>query len=81
MLCRIAELPEIGVGELGQEFPLSKSTLSYHVRLLREARLVTVRKAGRHRYVRLRVQGLVAMVDAVQEQLLFADRPRLGLSA
>jgi DNA-binding transcriptional ArsR family regulator len=71
MLCLVAQRAEIGLGELADAFPLTKSTLSYHVRLLREARLITIRKAGRNRYARLRSEGLAMVVATIQDSLLY----------
>jgi DNA-binding transcriptional ArsR family regulator len=39
---------------LDEELPVGKSTVSYHVGILRRAGLITVRKAGRNYFYRLR---------------------------
>jgi DNA-binding transcriptional ArsR family regulator len=79
MLRVIAATPDIGIGELSDAFPQSKSTLSYHLKVLRQADLVVIRKAGRHRYVSLRPEGLTRAVQAIQSGPLVA--PHLELSA
>jgi DNA-binding transcriptional ArsR family regulator len=42
---------ELSVGDLAQLVPVAKTTVSYHLRLLRESGVVTVRKSGQHRFV------------------------------
>jgi len=55
---------ERSAGELGRAFPsISQPGMSRHLRFLREAGLVRVRKEDRHRVYSLRSEGL-ASVDA-----------------
>jgi DNA-binding transcriptional ArsR family regulator len=55
---------ERAAGELGRAFPsVSQPGLSRHLRILREAGLVSVRKQDRHRVYSLHWEGL-APVDA-----------------
>lgn len=55
---------ERAAGELGRAFPhLSQPGMSRHLRVLREAGLVRVRRERRHRYYSLRSERL-AEVDA-----------------
>src|SRR5512136_827210 len=55
---------ERAAGELGAAFPsVSQPGMSRHLRVLREAGLVRVRKEDRHRVYSLRWEGLAA-VDA-----------------
>lgn len=55
---------ERAAGELGRAFPaMSQPGLSRHLRVLREAGLVGVRRDHRHRYYSLRTERL-AEVDA-----------------
>jgi DNA-binding transcriptional ArsR family regulator len=55
---------ERAAGELGQAFPhISQPGMSRHLRVLREAGLVHVRRVRRHRYYSLRSERL-AEVDA-----------------
>lgn len=42
----------------GMEVPVVKSTLSHHIRTLREAGVVRVRVHGTHRYVSIRTEDL-----------------------
>ena len=44
---------ELAAGELAARFPVSRPAISRHLRVLREAGLVTVRTAGRRRFYAL----------------------------
>ena len=44
---------EVGAGEIAADFPVSRPAISRHLRILREAGLVTSRVAGQHRIYRL----------------------------
>ncbi|KRL22896.1 transcriptional regulator, ArsR family [Lentilactobacillus kisonensis DSM 19906 = JCM 15041] len=46
---------EMGCGELNQHVEIDKSTMSYHLRTLREAGITTTRTQGREKYVTLNV--------------------------
>lgn len=50
-----SELPPI-CGEVGNSLGISKSNGSYHLKLLSESRLVTIRKEGVHKYVSLNLE-------------------------
>ena len=49
---RLAERPR-AVGELARELPISRPAVSQHLRVLKEARLVTERPEGTRRIYRL----------------------------
>jgi DNA-binding transcriptional ArsR family regulator len=51
------------VGELMTGLDISQAAVSQHLRVLREAGLVTSRKEGRHRYYRLRPAALTELRD------------------
>ncbi len=58
---RIFELLQRGpraVGELAGELPVSRPAVSQHLRVLKEAGLVTERRAGTRRIYRLDPEGL-----------------------
>ncbi|MEV4743971.1 helix-turn-helix domain-containing protein [Streptomyces sp. NPDC049555] len=55
--------------ELGLE-DLHKSTVSHHMRVLREAGVTTTRTAGRNRYVRLRRADLDARFPGLLDAIL-----------
>jgi DNA-binding transcriptional ArsR family regulator len=44
---------ELAAGDLAGRFPVSRPAISRHLRVLREAGLVRVRTAGRHRFYAL----------------------------
>jgi DNA-binding transcriptional ArsR family regulator len=55
------------VGELMADLDISQAAVSQHLRVLREAGLVTARKEGRNRYYRLRPAGLTDLRDWLDE--------------
>jgi len=57
---RIADRPQ-AVGELARELPVSRPAVSQHLKVLKEARLVTDRRAGNRRIYRLDPSGLDAL--------------------
>ncbi|MBE6185356.1 ArsR/SmtB family transcription factor [Heyndrickxia ginsengihumi] len=46
---------EISCGEVGENINISKSTASYHFKILREAGLISTRKEAQTKYVQLRL--------------------------
>ncbi len=57
---RLAERPR-AVGELARELPVSRPAVSQHLKVLKEARLVTDRPAGTRRVYRLDPNGVGAL--------------------
>jgi DNA-binding transcriptional ArsR family regulator len=57
---RLAERPR-AVGELARELPVSRPAVSQHLRVLKEARLVTERPEGTRRIYRLDPSGVGVM--------------------
>jgi DNA-binding transcriptional ArsR family regulator len=57
---RLAERPR-AVGDLARELPVSRPAVSQHLRVLKEARLVTERAEGTRRIYRLDPNGLGAL--------------------
>jgi DNA-binding transcriptional ArsR family regulator len=57
---RLAERPR-AVVELARELPVSRPAISQHLRVLKQARLVTERAAGTRRIYRLDPQGVGAL--------------------
>jgi DNA-binding transcriptional ArsR family regulator len=51
----------IAVGRLAQEFPISRPAISQHLRVLKEARLVSDRAEGNRRLYQLNPEGLAAL--------------------
>lgn len=56
---------EISVSEIVATLELSQPTVSKHLKVLREAGLVSVREEGQHRYYRLDAEPLEAVEDWV----------------
>jgi DNA-binding transcriptional ArsR family regulator len=57
---------ELAVSTLAGEFPTTLSAVSQHIRVLKEAGLVTMRKSGRERYYQLNPRPLKAVSDWVE---------------
>jgi DNA-binding transcriptional ArsR family regulator len=55
------------VWELMSDLNVSQAAVSQHLRVLREAGLVTARKEGRNRYYQLRPAGLTDLRDWLDE--------------
>jgi DNA-binding transcriptional ArsR family regulator len=63
---RLLEHLQIGeqtLSDLASPLPMSLMAVQKHVRILEDAELVTTRKIGRSRYVRLRRDGLQYIAD------------------
>src|SRR3954449_11175383 len=59
---RLAERPR-AVGELAGELPVSRPAVSQHLKVLKDAGLVTERAAGTRRIYRLNPEGVGALRD------------------
>jgi DNA-binding transcriptional ArsR family regulator len=57
---RIRDCPS-SVGELAAQLPISQPAVSQHLRVLREARLVTVQREGTRHIYQVRAEGLLAL--------------------
>ena len=80
---RIVELLAAGpqsVGELADEMPISRPAVSRHLRLLKEAGLVSESAEGTRRIYRLQAEG-VAAVDAFVRQIWGEAASRFRLTA
>jgi DNA-binding transcriptional ArsR family regulator len=66
ILARLAER-EMPVGELAESFEMSLPAVSQHLSVLKDAGLVSVRKAGRQRIYRLQAKPLKDVADWVQD--------------
>jgi len=63
---------ERSAGDIAARLPVSFAAVSQHLRKLREAGLVSVRRDGRHRYYRARHEDMGTL--AVYLETLWADR-------
>ena len=57
---RLAERPR-AVGELSNEFPISRPAVSQHLKILKDARLVIDRRDGNRRVYQLDPAGMAAL--------------------
>lgn len=62
IVARLAEGPR-AVGELADELPISRPAVSQHLKVLKEAGLVTDRATGTRRIYRLNAAGMSALRD------------------
>lgn len=57
---------ELAVEQLAERAGLSQSAASHQLRVLRQGRLVTVRRSGRHAYYRLHDHHMVDLLAALR---------------
>ena len=62
IVARLAERPQ-AVGELAAELPVSRSAVSQHLKVLKDAGLVSERAAGTRRIYRLNPTAVAALRD------------------
>ena len=55
------------VGELAREFPISRSAISQHLRILKEANLVVDRAAGNRRLYQLNPAGFESLREYFEQ--------------
>lgn len=68
----MAEQPELAGSVLDEALPISRPTISYHIRILTQAGLVEVSKRGRNHYYTLRhdvLRGLIEDLNALMPGL------------
>ena len=75
----------LSVGELADSFPVSRPAVSQHLRVLREAGLVSDRKDGTRRLYRIAPQGVAELrsyLDGFWDEVLaeFKDKVEGGTS-
>ena len=56
---------EVAVGELAAELPVSRPAVSQHLRVLKEAGLVSERREGTRRVYRIEPQGVWALRQSI----------------
>jgi DNA-binding transcriptional ArsR family regulator len=69
MLQLILHRGEVGCVEFDQRFPLSKSTISYHTKILNAAGLIETRREGRFFFYRPVKSALEEALPGLAEQL------------
>jgi DNA-binding transcriptional ArsR family regulator len=65
----IADADELACTLLDDTLPISKSTLSYHIKVLYHAGLITLRKAGRYYFYRVRQETFEEHLPGFLERL------------
>lgn len=80
-ILRLVRDADIAAGDIAAEFPrISRPAVSQHLRVLRDAGLVDIRTAGKHRFYRANASGLVEIRQYLDE--MWADNlQRLKLAA
>ena len=66
VLCALAETPEMTVSQLAGRLRISQPLLSWHLRRLRQANIVKVRREGRESYYALDRERVAAYQAAVE---------------
>lgn len=61
----MAEQPELAGSVLEESLPISRPTISYHIRILTQAGLVDVSKRGRNHYYTLRHDVLHSLLEEI----------------
>jgi len=74
IMTRIMSVDELACTTLEKELPISKSTISYHMKILYRAGLVDIRKVGRFYHYQARREELEERIPGLQQWL--AERPR-----
>ena len=77
IVAQIAAVDELPCADLEQTLPVSKSTISYHTKILQQAGLLAVRKEGRNYYYTLRREVLRVVQDELW-RLAPGPRPVAG---
>jgi DNA-binding transcriptional ArsR family regulator len=70
ILARLAELGEAPVGTIADSFDISRPAVSQHLKVLKDAGIVTERRSGRERLYRIDPDGLVKVRTAIEVFLI-----------
>ena len=70
ILARLAELGEAPVGTIAESFDISRPAVSQHLKVLKDAGIVTERRAGRERLYRIDPEGLSRVRTAIEVFLI-----------
>jgi len=79
-ILRLLRRRDMSAGELAEQFPLAKSTLSGHFRMLRQAGLIVSEKRGTTIRYSLNVSAVEEAVGLVMD-VLRVGKPRKGASS
>jgi DNA-binding transcriptional ArsR family regulator len=67
IIVQMASVDELACVTLEDTLPISKPTISYHIKILYQAGLINVRKSGRNYFYSLRREVLHKLVDDLRE--------------
>jgi DNA-binding transcriptional ArsR family regulator len=70
MIAQIARVDELPCTVLDETLPVSKSTISYHVKILYHAQLIEVRKEGRYYFYKLQPETFERYLPGFLDRLL-----------
>jgi DNA-binding transcriptional ArsR family regulator len=77
IIAQAAQVDEVACLTLESTLPVAKPTISYHVKILQHAGLISTRKAGRNYYYSLRREVIEELADSLWE-LAPTPRPVIG---
>ena len=66
-ILRLVSSRELSVGEIARRFDVTRPAISQHLRVLKEANLVSERKSGTKRLYRARPEGLAQLKAFLEE--------------
>jgi len=69
IVCQMAAVDELACTTLETTLPITKPTISYHIKVLYHAGLVQVRKEGRYYFYRLRLEVLDSVLPEISGRL------------
>jgi DNA-binding transcriptional ArsR family regulator len=69
IMSRMLKVEELPCTELETVLPVTKSTISYHMKILHRAGLVNIRKAGRYYFYHVRREPVGSYIPGLWESL------------
>jgi DNA-binding transcriptional ArsR family regulator len=70
MITQMAECEELACTTLERTLPISKSTISYHVKILYDAGLIDIRREGKFFFYRLRRSVLNGVLEQARAEIV-----------
>jgi DNA-binding transcriptional ArsR family regulator len=80
IVLQMASVDELACVALEDTLPVSKPTISYHIKTLYQAGLINVRKSGRNYFYSLRREVLHRLLDDLRELAPASDEDELAPS-
>jgi DNA-binding transcriptional ArsR family regulator len=77
MVVEMAQVDEFPATQLDQLVPVSKPTISYHIKVLYHAGLIEIRKEGRNFYYRLRREVVRDVIAETNQRLGLTPKRRV----